>query len=217
MPPKSPIPPPAPPQKSVNGTNKNSRFLHGTTMTLGELRKLQADFDTRMGRTGKRKRDQKTGDPFPSPLLIAEVSRLLTLHTPATIADAMRIAPDSLDRILRGESVVKLAIARAEALVFPSPAQRAELLRLRSSPQDVCGAAVQIQQNLVKKGWAKFLDAAGNETDAAAKALTAQITEEGKRAVDLKPEKRRSKREPSASYLGTLPSLRVTPCARSNG
>lgn len=186
------------------GLRPGTPYVLGMTMTYAEMRRLQDDFKKRCV---KPTRDASTGNPFPSPVLRGEVSKVVKTKGLVEAAVFFGIGADSLKQIVKGLGVLKRTLELVERVIFPTPSQRAELVRMLKAPQDVGGTAVQIQQNLVRKGWAKFFDVAGNETDDAAKALTAQITEEGKYAEALKNKRPRYVRESSGTYVGPLPRL----------
>ena len=186
------------------GLRPGTPYVHGTTMTWAEMLKLQHDHKKRFP---IRSHDAATGNPLPSPVLRAEVSQLVKVRGLVAAAALFGVEAESVKRIAKGLGVLKRTLELVERVIFPTPSQRAELERLLTGPQYVGGTSVQIQRNLVRRGWAKFFDVAGGEVDDAAKALTAQITVEGKYAEGLKNKRPRHVREISGTYVAPLPRL----------
>ena len=78
----------------------------------------------------------------------------------------------------------------------PTPEQRYAHERLATGRQDTDGAGgrdVQIHQNLVKKGWAKFLDHAGEPTKARHHSVWTEITPRGLAALQRRKRTRRER------------------------
>lgn len=68
---------------------------------------------------------------------------------------------------------------------FPTRGQRREMQVLyESGPQYVGGSHVQIQANLVKRTWARFLDADGGIVHDSAQALHCELTPRGRKAFE---------------------------------